>query len=115
MSCPFIDTNILVRFIAGDHPELQAATATLLETIERGELEVQCPSTVIADAFFVLASKANYRLDRREISDTLTTIVRLPHLHIEDRAQVLSALSLFAQTSVGLWRCHDSGKYAPPG
>lgn len=100
MSRPFIDTNILVRFIAGDHPQLQTATAALLETIERGELEVQCPSTVIADAVYVLSSKANHDLERQEVSDTLSAIVRLPKLVIEDRAQVLGALVIFAQTSL---------------
>ena len=56
MTQPFIDTDVIIRFLTGDDPEKQAAATRLFEQIEQGFLTVQAPDTVIADAVYVLAS-----------------------------------------------------------
>ena len=50
MTQPFIDTDVIIRFLTGDDPDKQAAATALFEQVEQGLLTVQAPDTVIADA-----------------------------------------------------------------
>jgi predicted nucleic acid-binding protein len=56
MAYPFIDTDVIIRFLTGDDPRKQAAAAALFQRIEQGALTVAAPVMVIADAVFVLHS-----------------------------------------------------------
>lgn len=96
MSEPFIDTDVLIHFLTGDDLEKQAAVAALLEQVEQGKLTLAAPDTVIADAVFVLSSKRLYNFPREQVAALLTTLVRLPGLHIQNRKAVLRALELYA-------------------
>lgn len=98
MSRPFIDTDILIRFLTGDDPQKQAAAAALLERVARGELEVAAPDTVIADAVYVLSSTRWYNLPRRRVQELLAPLVRLPRLKVQHRRAVLRALELYGST-----------------
>jgi len=53
MTKPFIDTDVIIRFLTGDDLQKQAAATTLFEQIEQGILTVVAPDTVIADAVYV--------------------------------------------------------------
>lgn len=55
MALPFVDTDVLIRLLTGDDPAKQAQAADLFEQVERGELQLAAPNTVIADAVYVLS------------------------------------------------------------
>jgi predicted nucleic acid-binding protein len=55
VSVPFIDTDVIIRFLTGDDPDKQPANQAPFERIERGELVASIPHTVIADAVYVLS------------------------------------------------------------
>lgn len=78
MSRPYIDTSVIIRLLTGDDPEKQKYSRMLFERVERGELQVVAPDTVIADAVFVLESRRLYNVPRQVIAALLTPIVRLP-------------------------------------
>ncbi len=98
MTQPFIDTDVIIRFLTGDDPEKQAAASALFEQVEQGLLAVQAPDTVIADAVYVLSSPRLYHLARGEILEMLAALVRLPQFHIQNRWSVLQALDIYAST-----------------
>ena len=98
MTQPFIDTDVIIRFLSGDDPDKQAAATRLFEQIEQGLLTVQAPDPVIADAVYVLASPRLYHLPRRDVQEMLTTLVRLPQFQVQNRWSVLRALDLYAVT-----------------
>jgi predicted nucleic acid-binding protein len=100
MTQPFIDTDVIIRFLTGDDPEKQAAATTLFEQIEQGLLTVQAPDTVIADAVYVLSSPRLYHLARGDIREMLAALVRLPQFHVQNRWSVLRALDLYASTKL---------------
>ena len=100
MSHPFIDTDVIIRFLTGDDERKQAASAALFEQIEQGKITVAAPDTVIADAVYVLSSPRLYHVARGEVQELLTPIVRLPQFHIQNRASVLLALELYASTNL---------------
>ncbi len=98
MTHPFIDTDVIIRFLTGDDPDKQAAATVLFEQIEQGLLTVQAPDTVIADAVYVLSSPRLYHLARRDIQEMLAALVRLPQFQVQNRWNVLQALELYTAT-----------------
>jgi predicted nucleic acid-binding protein len=97
---PFIDTDVIIRFLTGDDPEKQAAASALFERVEQGEIAISAPDTVIADAIYVLSSPRLYHLPREEIKDLLTPLVCLPQFQLQNRYAVLRALNLYAATKL---------------
>src|SRR5690348_8452785 len=97
---PFVDTDVIIRLLTGDDPKRQAASRTLFERVERGELTVAAPDTVIADAVYVLSSKRLYHLPRAHVSGLLMPLVRLPQFRVKNRRDVLCALDLYANTNL---------------
>jgi predicted nucleic acid-binding protein len=100
MTQPFIDTDVIIRFLTGDDPEKQAAATALFEQVEQGLLTIQAPDTVIADAVYVLSSPRLYHIVRSDIQEMLAALVRLPQFHIQNRLSVLQALDLYASTKL---------------
>jgi len=95
---PFIDTDVIIRFLTGDDPGKQAAATALFEQVEQGLLSVQTPDPVIADAVYVLSSPRLYHIARSAIQEMLAALVRLPQFHVQNRVSVLRALDLYAST-----------------
>lgn len=100
MTQPFIDTDVIIRFLTGDDSEKQAAATVLFEQVEQGLLTAQAPDTVIADAVYVLSSPRLYHLARGDVQQMLTALVRLPLFHVQNRWSVLQALDLYASTKL---------------
>ena len=100
MTQPFIDTDVIIRFLTGDDPEKLAAATALFEQVEQGLLTIQAPDTVIADAVYVLSSPRLYHIVRSDIQEMLAALVRLPQFHIQNRLSVLQALDLYASTKL---------------
>ena len=95
MTHPFVDTNIIIRFLTGDHPAQQAKAAALFESVEQEGLTIAAPDTVIADAVYVLSSPRLYNIPRHEIAALLIPLVRRPHFRVDNRRTVLAALALY--------------------
>ncbi len=74
-TCPFLDTNVLVRLFAQDHEEHGAVAGKILDRIERGELQVRLSDTVIFETVFVLQSF--YKWKRTSIRDALMIVIQL--------------------------------------
>jgi predicted nucleic-acid-binding protein len=100
MTHPFVDTDVIIRLLTGDDPQKQAAAKSLFEQVEQGALTVSAPDTVIADAVFVLSSPRLYHLPRAQVAALVTTLVRLPHFHVQQRKTVLRALELYSATNL---------------
>src|ERR1700692_3265088 len=100
MTQPFIDTDVIIRFLTGDDLEKQAAAASLFEQIEQGLLTVAAPDTVIADAVYVLSSPRLYHIARSDVREMLSSLVGLPHFRVQNHLCVLRALDLYATTKL---------------
>jgi len=98
MTQPFIDTDVIIRFLTGDDLKKQAAAANLFDQIEQGLLTIAAPDTVIADAVYVLSSPRLYHIARSEVRELLTTLVSLPGFRVQNQLCVLRALDLYSTT-----------------
>ena len=100
MTQPFIDTDVIIRFLTGDDLDKQVAATALFEQVEQGLLSIQAPDTVIADSVYVLSSPRLYHLTRNEVQELLTALVNLSHFQIQNRLAVLRALELYGRTKL---------------
>jgi predicted nucleic acid-binding protein len=95
MAYPFIDTDVIIRFLTGDDPVKQERAVRLFEQVEQGNVTLAAPDTVIADAVYVLSSPRLYNLPRQEVAALLVPLVRLSGFRVQNRRAVLAALNLY--------------------
>ena len=100
MTIPFIDTDVIIRFLTGDDPAKQAAATALFEQVEQGLLTVAAPDTVIADAVYVLSSPRLYHLARSAVQELLGALVQLAYFQVQNKPAVLRALELYGSTKL---------------
>jgi predicted nucleic-acid-binding protein len=82
-----IDTNVIVRYLAGDHPTQSPRARELIN----GE-PVFASVTVILEAEWVLRSAYGYQ--RPEVARALRALAGLPTVTVEDGSKVAAALDL---------------------
>jgi len=72
-----IDTNVIVRYLTGDHPEQSAKAKRLID-----REDVFVATTVLLEAEWVLRSVYGY--GAAELSDALAAFAGLAHVTLED-------------------------------
>ncbi len=70
-----IDTNVIIRFLVGDHPEHFAIATEIFTKIEQGEYEVEILESVMMEVLFVLTKF--YKLPKADIIEDLKKIIAL--------------------------------------
>lgn len=105
MSLPYIDTDVLIRYVTGDDPQKQSRSAALLSQVEAGTLTLAAPVTVFADAVFVLSSKNLYHLPHSQVAAMLMPVVRLSHLKVKNRRALIEALDLYGSSALDFGDC----------
>src|SRR6266705_670488 len=94
----YIDTNIIIHFLAGNDVKKQAASSTLFDQIEKGEISVVVPEMVIAEVVYVLSSSKYFHLPRKEVAELLAPILQFPHFIVQNRHILMRALHFYANT-----------------
>jgi predicted nucleic-acid-binding protein len=80
-----IDTNLIVRYLTGDHPEQSARARRLID----GQ-DVFVATTVLLESEWVLRSVYGYEAER--LATTLTAFAGLPRVTLEDPPAMAKAL-----------------------
>ncbi len=88
-----LDTNILVRFLVGDHTLQAKKVYNLFKMAERKKIELFVPLPVVLELIWVLESA--YKIKRNDIIDSINELLLLPILKFEHRP----AIQLFAQAA----------------
>jgi len=68
-----LDTNIIIRFLIGDHEEHLTKSIEFFKEMESAKLQVEILDTVLMEAFFVLTKF--YKLPKNEVINDLKTIL----------------------------------------
>lgn len=97
MKTYLIDTNIVIRILTNDPPELAAQLEGLLEEVDNREISFFVPSMVIAEACWVLQSV--YSFSKKEIGQALLEFVSSEGVEVEEKF-VLQALESFHKNNV---------------
>ncbi|HKG25715.1 MAG TPA: type II toxin-antitoxin system VapC family toxin [Thermomicrobiales bacterium] len=91
----FLDANIFVRHITGDHETHSPAARALFDDIELGRATAWTTDLTIAEAVYVLASKRTYHLDRPSVRAGLLPLINLPGLELPSKALYPRAFDLY--------------------
>lgn len=95
----FLDTNVLIRFLAADDPAKSEACKRLFDGVAAGREEVMISESVFTEVVYVMSSPSLYSLSHGEIAERLRAIISLGSLQLAGKAAYLRALDLYAEHS----------------
>ena len=98
-----VDTNLVIRHLAKDHPEHEKIANELFLIAERGELVLILLPAVVAECVFVLESF--YKQPRDRISDSLSKLLSSKGVEAVDVALHQDALVRYKKTSLHFVDC----------
>jgi uncharacterized protein len=93
-----LDTNVVVRFLTGDHPTHSPRSRGLFARAAAGEISLVLSDVALAETAWVLQSF--YSLDRAAIASALKGVIESTGIEVDNRPMLLNALKHFAHTSV---------------
>jgi predicted nucleic-acid-binding protein len=93
-----IDTNVIIRFLVGDHKERLELATTLFEAVARREQEIIILDTVLMETLFVMVKF--YGLDKEEVVSDLKAIIALDGVINSDKMILFEALSLHVNKNI---------------
>ena len=93
-----LDTNVIVRYLVGDHPEQAEAARVLLEGLTPGNPGFICRE-VVMEVGWVL--ERAYRFTRAQIAEALMDLTASDSLVVEHSDDVAAAAYRYRQGGVG--------------
>jgi predicted nucleic acid-binding protein len=90
---PFLDTNVLLRHLLGDHADFSPRATALVNRIENGEIQVQIAETVIFEVVYTLFR--TYKQPKDRIRDGVTALLDMRGITMPGKRTVRRALDLF--------------------
>ena len=93
-----LDTNVIVRYLVGDHPEQAEAARVLLEGLIAGNPGFICRE-VVMEVGWVL--ERAYRFTRAQIAEVLLDLTASDSLVVEHSDDVAAAAYRYRQDGVG--------------
>jgi predicted nucleic acid-binding protein len=85
----FVDTNILVRHLTGDPPELAARATRYLGAAD----ELLLPDLILAEVAYVLESF--YEVPRAQVATTLRAVLAYPAIRVLDADLLQRAVEVY--------------------
>jgi len=94
----YIDTNVILRFLVNDPPDMAAEAAQLFQALEDGKVILVVDDIVIAEAVWVLQSY--YHHQAADIATTLRDFLLQDGIEAEEKATLLQALTLYETRNI---------------
>ncbi|WAM33908.1 PIN domain-containing protein [Caldicellulosiruptor morganii] len=88
-----IDANVILRLLLNDIAELNQVTRDIIKNNE-----VLILNEVVAEIIYVLEKL--YKVERKEISNTLIKLFAHPNIFVQDLAVITGALKIYADKGV---------------
>ncbi len=108
-----LDTNVLIRFILGDHDTLSPAARKLFDEACDGKCVLILTEVAVAEAVWVLHSF--YNIKRNPITEWLSKIILSAGVRCMKRDEMLDALNRFASTKCDFLDCYLASLAAASG
>ena len=101
---PYIDANIILRYILNDHSELSPKAKKLI-----GENAVETPIEVLCEVVYVLARI--YKIGRKDIADTLMDFYSSTNCSLPHREAIVKAIEYYGIKSLDFVDCILAGYF----
>lgn len=101
MPLEYIDSNVIIRAVADDHPDHSPRAQTFLTSLAQlTQREATLTEAVLVETVLVLSSPRLYNLARAQIAQILIDVVSLPGLTLPHRDVYLVALAIYGSHNV---------------
>ncbi len=94
----WLDTNVILRFLTGDPPELARRARRLMQRAADGQIAARVTHVALAETVWVLGSF--YGHGPAGIAETLRAFVLADGIVVDDQETVLDALRMMADANV---------------
>lgn len=98
-----LDTNILLRYLLEDDPDLHAKSRRLLEKVRTGEEKAVMLDAVLCECVYVLLKF--YKVERPIIAEKLRVMMNYKGLQAVDKETLLETLNIFRDTNLSIVDC----------
>ena len=95
---PFLDANIILRHVLGDHPEHSPRATAYLNRIEEGELKVRIADTVIFEIVFTL--QRQYHQPKANIREVILPLIELPGIILPGKLRFRKVFDLYVDLNL---------------
>jgi predicted nucleic acid-binding protein len=85
----FVDTNVLIRHLTGDPPEMASRATRYIETAD----ELLLPDLILAEVAYVLESF--YETPRAQVATTLRAVLAFPAIRVVDADLLQRAVEVY--------------------
>jgi len=96
-SC-LVDTNILVRFLTGQPPDMAARARAIIAQADAGKIDLLVPSLIIAETVYTLESY--YEMPKAEVCEKLHAFLRCRGISPLEPEVILDALQRYRSLPV---------------
>lgn len=93
----FLDTNIFIYHIAGDHKRFSPRCTALMEQVEAGEIGAVTSIMAVDETLRVLTKEFGY--SRLKAAQQMSTLLFQPEIEIDHRTAVLEAIDFWVMQS----------------
>ncbi len=94
----WLDTNILLRFLTGDPPDMAEKVVAMMQDAQDGKVTLRLSTLVIAETVWVLSSF--YKHDKNKIADTLISLLEANGIKADNKSLAVRALTQMSATNV---------------
>src|SRR3954454_3564438 len=95
---PFLDTNIFLRHLRGDHADFSPRATALLQRVEQGSLKVRTADTVILETVFTL--ERGYRRSKEAIRDAFLPLIELPGIELPGKRRFRQVFGYYIEKNI---------------
>ncbi len=93
-----LDTNVIIRFLIGDHKEHLQKSIEIFSNIEKGKIQIEIVEGVLMEAYFVLTKF--YNLPKSEVIDDLKRIIAMRGVINSDKSILFETLNIIENKNI---------------
>lgn len=96
----FADTNIFIRFVIKDSPQLTKRSKNYLSKAKKEEIRIVLLSEVILEIEYVL--RKVYEIEKEKIFKFLESLIKATYIEVKDRSAWIESLKTYKITNIDL-------------
>ena len=106
-----IDTNVVLRYLLGDHPEFSPKAEAFMFDVSKGVKKAEILDVVIVECIYVM--EKYYEIPKTEIVEKLSGILNFSGIVNPDRSEILEALLKYENSNIDIVDCILAASSSP--
>ncbi len=106
-----IDTNVVLRYLLGDHPEFSPKAEAFMFDVSKGVKKAEILDVVIVECIYVM--EKYYEIPKTEIVEKLSGIMNFSGIVNPDRSEILEALLKYENSNIDIVDCILAARSSP--